>query len=111
MYHVRAEGVDERMKNVHYYYYYLKSSVQSFSNSALRQIAAIRQLAVSSDDEERENKQPRPGILSLSVSLCLRLCFSLTLSLSVSACLSLPVCLSLPLSLSSGTDLKRPTCA
>ena len=27
MYHVSAQGVDERMKNVHYYYYYAQNQV------------------------------------------------------------------------------------
>ena len=30
MYHVSAQGIDERMINVHYYYYYLKSLVVLF---------------------------------------------------------------------------------
>ena len=30
MYHVNAQGVDERMINVHYYYYKMGESVYSF---------------------------------------------------------------------------------
>ena len=32
MYHVSAQGVDERMINVHYYYYYRQSNISNPSN-------------------------------------------------------------------------------
>ena len=32
MYHVSAQGVDERMKNVHYYYYFTMLCMEMFIN-------------------------------------------------------------------------------
>ena len=34
MYHVSAQGVDERMINVYYYYYYLRLSVRQHDRMA-----------------------------------------------------------------------------